>query len=154
LGKLLNGKNMKIGQNALLILTGCAALTLAVRAADISPDGGSPSTDNPYIAITTRNIFDLQEATLLTNVPPEAPASPSIKLVGITTILGDKQALLTENEPVIAGKPATTHSLILREHERFGGLEVLEINPQARTVRIKSDEKESLIHLMSVETRK
>jgi hypothetical protein len=154
LGKPLNGKNMKTGQKTLILFVASAAVALTGRAVDQLPAGDSLSSDNPYSGIINRNIFDLHEATRTQEAPQPEPASPKVKLAGITTILGDKQALLTVNAPGAAGKPPTTYSLILGEHERFGGLEVLEINPQAKTVKIKSDEIESLIHLGSAEARK
>src|SRR5205823_4883306 len=56
---------------------------------------------------------------------------PRITLTGITTILGNKRALMTVQLP---GKP--TQSFALAEGERSGGIEVLEINEKIGSVRI------------------
>lgn len=124
---------------------GWVALALSAQAALEVPENDALSNDNPYTAIVRRNIFDLGAAATITNTPTPAAPSSNIKLTGIFTVLGQKQALLIVNEPVASGKPAVNHSLILSEGQRSGDLEMVEINPQARTVEIKNGEIESVI---------
>lgn len=127
---------------------GCIALALVARAAKTPGDDHAVGSDNPYGAIVERNIFDLHDP------PPPAVDDkkdkgppPNIKLTGITTIFGAKQALFILNKPGAAGKPPSTQSLILSEGQRSGDLEVLEINPKGRLARIKLDDVESTLNI-------
>ena len=92
------------------------------------------STDNPYNSIVVRNPFGLIA------IPPPAPIEtttpPSnIKLTGITTILGIKNALLMAQEPGPAGK---SQSYILTEGQREGQIEVLTIDNIAGLVKVNN----------------
>src|SRR5262249_45052252 len=81
---------------------------------------------NPYQAILDRNVFGLK--------PPPPPGKSEekkvdlapITLTGITTILGNKRALMNVQVP---GK--TAQPLILAEGQREGEIEVLEIDEKA-----------------------
>ena len=97
--------------------------------------------DNPYTSIVERNVFALKP-------PPPAPDPnaqagnvpvPKIFLTGITTILGNKRALLKTPPP--QGKPGEgpkgEQSFILAEGQRDGDLEVLEIDEKAGAVKVK-----------------
>ena len=148
---------MKNGGKTLIFAAGCVVLALATRAEVKSPAQPEPvktlSRDNPYGAIIERNIFDLHDPPppdLNAGKPKEPPAN--IKLNGITTIFGNSRALFTVNRPGQAGKPPTTRSLMLAERQRSEDLEVLEINPKARTAKIKIDDVESLIHIETNKT--
>jgi hypothetical protein len=116
-------------------LLSLVALTMEARA--IVGD----TTENPYHAIVERNVFDLKKPdppAALTNAPATPP--PNVKLTGITTVLGPKKALFMVKDVDTPGKPPNKEeSVILREGERQGALEVLEINEKAETVRIKND---------------
>jgi hypothetical protein len=100
-----------------------------------------------YDAIAKRNAFDLHE------VPPppscrEQPGLPpiQIRLTGITTIFGDKRALLMVQEPAVAGKPAgKEESYILSEGQRQGAIQVLAIDEKTGTVRLSSDDTVSVL---------
>jgi hypothetical protein len=146
---------MKNGGKTVICAVGCLALAIAGRGAVNPPvEGGIDARgENPYTSIiTNRNVFDLHDPpppVLETNKPTAPPAN--IKLTGITTIFGNKQALFIINELGAAGKLPATHSVILAEGQRAGVLEVLEINPAGRNARIKNDDVESLI---SIETNK
>lgn len=148
---------MKNGGKTLIYAAGCIVLALAARAGVRSPGESESdkelSVGNPYGAIVERNVFDLHDPPVhdaKDDKPKEPP--PNIKLNGITTIFGNKQALFTVNRPGAAGKPPTTRSLMLAERQRSEDLEVLEIDPQARTARIKIDQIESLIHIETNKT--
>ena len=145
---------MKNGGKMLFCVAGSIALVMAARAAKSSsePSSDKPadtlSLDNPYGAIVERNIFDLHDPP-----PPKLEADqpkgppPNIKLNGITTIFGMKQALISLTKPGAAGKPPTTIYLTLSEGQRKDDVEVLEINPKARTTKIKNEDVESLLNI-------
>jgi hypothetical protein len=92
---------------------------------------------NPYQGITDRNIFGLKPPPAAPNpedamrVPP-----PKIKLTGITTILGKKQALLMVEVPAKPPQAAREESFIMTEGQREGEIEVLNIDVKAGTVKV------------------
>ena len=108
----------------------------------------SDSSDQPYSSIWLRNVFDLKPATppksdevVKTNLPP-----PGVHLTGITTIFGPKRAMFMVQDAPEPGKPAKPErSVILSEGQRQDVLEVLEIHPKERTVKIKVEELVSTI---------
>jgi len=150
---------MKRGPKTLICLLCIIALTMRARAVvndanpavDVSASGGdrgiSKTSDGGYSSIWLRNVFDLKPILPpppIDTKPPEPP--PNVKLQGITTILGDKRALFTVQVSGGPGKPpAKEESYMLSEGQRQGSLEVLEINPKARTVKIKVEELVSTI---------
>lgn len=90
------------------------------------------SAPRDFKGIPARNVFGLKSPT--PPPPPAPPPSPTInvKLTGLLTILSSKRAVLQITE---AGK---TESKIIKEGDRDGEVEVLEINEIAGTVRIKN----------------
>ena len=145
---------MKRGGKTLLCLLCLGALATTVRAvvndSDKNASSNSDATSDsgtPYNAIWLRNVFDLKPPTPPPTVPTNAPAPPpNIKLTGITTIFGNKQALFMVQEPQTPGKPPSKEeSYILKEGERQGALEVLNIDPKTSLVKIKNDGVESTI---------
>jgi hypothetical protein len=66
----------------------------------------------------------------------QAPSLPKITLVGITTISGNKRALLKVESP--GNSPGPTQSFILGEHQRSGQVEVLEIDEKSARVRVSN----------------
>lgn len=91
---------------------------------------------NEYQCIVERNIFALR-----TNSPPppstQAVAElPKITLTGITTIFGDKRALIKVNIPDKFPEPAKEQSYILREGQASDGIEVLEVQIEPPMVKI------------------
>jgi hypothetical protein len=96
-------------------------------------EGGS----GPYQAIVDRNVFALKPP------PPPAPDPASIKppapkvaLLGITTLLGKKRALLKFTPPAKPGEAAKETSLMLAEGQRDGEIEVLQVDEKAKSVTI------------------
>ena len=69
---------------------------------------------------------------------PEPTAQPAtVKLTGVTAVLGHKQALMLVQEPAGAGQPpAPERSCILSEGQAQGPIEVLEIDVKAGRVKI------------------
>jgi len=92
-----------------------------------------------YQAIPERNVFGLRPPTsdpLPTNPPAQLP---KITLTGITTILGNKRALLMLAPPNL--KPGDTNkemSMILTEGERQGDVEVLQIDEKQWRVKVNN----------------
>ena len=135
-------KDVKNGAKTLLLALACLAPVATLRA-----------ESTPYDIIVTRNIFGLdREEVIPTHKEVEKPAS-DVKLSGITTIFDLKQALLTVNAPTPDGKLAP-HSVTLAEGQRFGGVEVLQINPAARWVKVRKDSLESTIYLAAAGPKK
>lgn len=139
-----------------VILGMLVSLTLAPagRAAinDTPPATGYSTGDEPYSAIWTRNVFDLTPKP-----PPEQPKStapppPNVKLIGIYTLFG-KRAILTLQEPSTkpGQPPSKEESYTMTEGERRGGLELLEIDPKGRTVKIQNEGNTSTL---AIETNK
>ena len=99
-------------------------------------NGQSTSHQNPVHAIAERNLFGLTPKP-----PPYVPEKPSpplpkVKLTGITTILGNKLALLKVQFPPQPREPAKDKSYILGEGQRDGPIEVLEINEKLDKVKM------------------
>ena len=121
------GKTLALALSALTFSKGALALT-------------SDPSGNPYHGIVERNIFDIHAA--LPPPPPDPnigrPPPPTIKLQGITDILGRKQVLFKVQLPPKGGAPAKEESFILTVGERQGEIEVLEINPKAGTVKMNN----------------
>jgi hypothetical protein len=140
-----------------LCLGGVLAFVSVVQAntGDAPAQADSPdvsSDQQPYSAIWTRNVFDLKppEEKITTKAPEVAPPS-NIKLMGIYTIFG-KRALLSVQEAAGAGKPQGKEEFYnMSEGERHGVLELVEINPTARTVKIKNEE---IVSTITFETNK
>ena len=109
-------------------LTLCVAATASTAAA----------ADNPYQGIVERNVFGLKPPTPPPSPEDTKPPPPKITLTGITTILGNKRALLKFTPPPKPGEPAKEESYTLAEGEREGGLEVLEIDEKERTVKVNN----------------
>jgi len=104
--------------------------------------GFSPtSSGNPYHQIVERNLFGLRPPQPPRVEPPPAPL-PKVMLTGITTILGNKRALLKIQFPAQPSKKAKEESCILAQGQRDGVIEVLEINE--KTAQVKLDNSGTL----------
>jgi len=96
----------------------------------------APQLENPYREIAVRNVFSLRPRTpVQPGAPPTAPL-PTITLTGITTILGDKRAFLVITPPPKSAHPQTPMSCTLAEGQRDENVEVLQIDPEARSVKV------------------
>ncbi|MCX6896604.1 MAG: hypothetical protein NTZ16_14145 [Verrucomicrobia bacterium] len=93
------------------------------------------SGDNPYKSIVERNPFGLLPPPPPPPPPDTNPPPSNIKLTGITTILGIKNALLMAQEPGPGGK---SQSYILTEGQREGQIEVLTIDSVAGSVKVSN----------------
>jgi hypothetical protein len=125
------------------IAAGCAALCA------LAPLRTSADDSSPYSAIMERNVFDLKPPPPpVIDDPAKDKPKVTIKLTGITTILGPAKALFMVKIPDVPGKPPNKEeSYILNEGERQGVLEVVSINVDAGTVKVKNDGVESELSL-------
>ncbi len=101
---------------------------------------GTDSTANPYQSIVDRNVFGLKPPPPAKPAEPEKPPPPKITLNGVTTIFGNKRAVMSVQMPAKPPEPAKQQSFILAEGQRDGDLEVLEIDPtlEGGTVKVNN----------------
>jgi hypothetical protein len=92
----------------------------------------------PYQGIVGRNVFGLNQKPPAPEINTPPPPSSKVFLTGITTILGNKCALLKTTPPARPGEPAKEQAITLAEGQRDGDIEVLEINEKAGTVKISN----------------
>ena len=117
----------------LVLLAGNLALCAAATASTAA------AADNPYQRIVERNVFGLKPPPPPPDPESIKPPPPKIFLTGITTILGNKRALMKLTPPVTKpGEQPKEQAFTLAEGERDGGLEVLEIDEKARTVKVNN----------------
>src|SRR5882672_331701 len=101
--------------------------------------GGSATgadSANPYQGIVDRNVFGLKPPPAPPRPEDNKPPPPKITLTGITTILGNKRALMNVAMPPKPPDPAKQKSFILAEGQRDGDIEVLEIDETSGTVKV------------------
>jgi hypothetical protein len=121
----------------ILKISGCAlaAAVVAAQAHALVPE----IAPGQYQGITQRNVFGLRSPEVIT--PPTAVSAPlpKITLTGITTILGNKRALM-KILPVglKPGETAKELSLILTEGQRESEIEVLQIDEKNGTVKVNN----------------
>jgi hypothetical protein len=102
----------------------------------------STNPTNPYQAIPRRNIFGLRpEPTAVPSAPPIA--APEIILTGLTTITGSKLALLKLEFPAKPSQRQREESCILREGDKDGPVQVLQIDIKKETVKVDNSGKVS-----------
>jgi hypothetical protein len=134
---------MKSGAKTVVCVLGSLAVTAAAHA--IVNDEGADN-GNPYKVIIERNVFDLKAPTPAVSIVPTNAPPPNVKLTGITSILGKRQALFLVQKLGIPGKtPNTDVPYIITEGERQDTVEVLEINEKAETVKIKNEGNVSVL---------
>lgn len=96
-----------------------------------------PNANTRYDTIPQRNVFGLKPQ----EQPPSASQPPSqlpkVTVTGITTILGNKLALLkTQPSGAKPGQSSEEQSMILTEGQREGPIEVLNIDERTGNVRL------------------
>ena len=125
---------MTHGRKTLLCLLG----GLSVCALTVSTLGNTG--ENPYKAIVDRNVFGLKPPPPPVDPNLEAAAKnppPKITLTGITTILGNKRALMkTPPAAVKPGEQPREQSYILSEGQRDGDMEVVQIDEKTGSVKL------------------
>jgi hypothetical protein len=114
------------------------ALSVLVFEAGPRAIAAGPAGASPYEAIVERNVFGLRPPPPPPDPEANKPPPPKIMLQGITTILGNKRALLKMQMPPKPGEqPKGEQSFILAEGEREGDVEVLEIDDKTGIVKVK-----------------
>lgn len=95
---------------------------------------------SPYQGIPERNVFGLRPPAPPPVVNPEAnkPPPPKLTLTGITTIMGNKRALMTAQLPARPPEPARAQHYMLTEGQRDGDVEVLNIDEVKGTVSVNN----------------
>lgn len=123
-------------RSVLQILSCVSAVAVLGLPANASVGETSPGQ---YHVIPERNVFGLRPPPAQPNAAaPQAPL-PKITLTGITTILGNKRALMkVAPSHVKPGEPAKEESLILTEGQREGEVEVLQIDEHAGSVKVNN----------------
>lgn len=118
----------------LICLAGGLSVCVAARAVT------AESQSNPYQSIVDRNVFALKPPPPPPD--PEATKPPPVKitLTGITTIFGDKRALMKSPAPPgKPGEPAKPElSYILTVGQREGDIEVLDIDEVGGNVKLRN----------------
>jgi hypothetical protein len=87
----------------------------------------------PYEGIVDRNVFGLKPPPPPPIVEPQRAPPPKLILTGITSILGNKRALLMLQQP---NKPP--ESLMLEVGQSSGEIEILAIDTDAGTVKVRN----------------
>jgi hypothetical protein len=122
--------SMMTGGTTLACLAGAAVLCSTAKAT------ADDSSANPYQAIVERNVFGLKSPPPPPDPEANKPPPPKITLTGITTILGNKRALMKVMMPPKPGVKQEEQSFILAVGQRDGDIEVLEIDDAAGTVKV------------------
>ena len=117
-----------------MLLCALAGVAFCTAAQAVTSD----SSGSPYQAIVERNVFGLKAPPPPPDPEANKPPPPKILLTGITTILGNKRALMKMTPPATPGAPAKEQSFTLGEGQREGDLEVLEIDENAGTVKVNN----------------
>lgn len=131
-----NASKLTYRLHAGLVAALLLAATPAARSGEAAPASLGPA--NPYRDIVTRNTFGLRPISA--PAPPESYGGPPprLALTGITTILGDKRALLkvgpSSSKP--GEGPKAEESFVLAEGQRHGELQLLQVNEQTGSVRV------------------
>jgi len=121
-------------QNLKAFIYGLVGLSPFLAAQALVPG----SSQDHYQNIPERNLFALRPPPQVRN-EPIPPQLTKILLTGITTILGDKRALMkTLLPPGKPGDQAKEQSLILKEGQREGEIEVVAIDDKAGSVKVNN----------------
>jgi hypothetical protein len=110
-------------------------LGIAAYCAEAGVVGGASSAEQ-YEKIPQRNLFGLREPVQPTIESPK-PQLPKITLSGITT-MGSKLVFLKVQFPPKPGEQQGEQSFMLTAGQREGGIEILEINENAKTIRVNN----------------
>jgi hypothetical protein len=137
---------MRLGQQLMVGLALNAALVAGVQAGPVRPVNSVNSVSNgPYSAILARNVFDLQQPPKPGSAPPPPAALPNVKLIGLLDTSGHPQAVFSISEPGVIGK--TPIPCIMSVGQMQSGVEVLAIDLDTKTARIKMGENITIINL-------
>jgi hypothetical protein len=125
--------NMRLNMTLLSLLAGSLAACAAAEAVT-----AEASTASPYQSIVDRNVFGLKPPPPPPDPEASKPPPPKLILTGITTIFGNKRALMKTTLPAKAPEPAKEQSYMLAEGQRDGDIEVLQIDDKENTVKVRN----------------
>jgi hypothetical protein len=111
--------------------------TLGIAAICSSAGMRAAPSAKQYGQIPARNLFGLHEPVQPTNEPVK-PQLPKVSLSGISTINNKLAFLKLQPLSKPGEQPQSEQSLMLTEGQREAGIEVLEINEKAGTIRINN----------------
>ena len=134
---------MSLGRKIMFGLALNAALVAGAQAAAIRP--GNNASGGPYHTIMDRNIFQLVAPPIVKPPPPSPAAVPNVKLIGLMDISGHPQGLFSISDPTAPGKVPIP--CLMSVNERQSGVEVKEIDLQAKCARIQVGDNISMINL-------
>jgi hypothetical protein len=120
----------------------CALVLMAL----LSGGGELPAPENPYSTIVLPNLFRLKSPKV-DAVPAPLSVLPELKLLGVTTILAPKRAILKIRRSAIKGETASEETWIALEGQRKGAVEVIDIDEIAATVRVNNSGTEQIVTL-------
>jgi hypothetical protein len=108
-----------------------------------SSQAWAEAVSRSYDAIPARNAFNLQEPKPPPAPPPPEPVNPpNLKLTGISTIFSVRKAHLMLLEPGNATPKFYSLPVAGPDGPEAGGLRVLDINPEAGSVKVLLNQKE------------
>ncbi len=120
-----------------VLLAGVLPIFVCANAGAVVPSNDPRAFDG----IPSRNVFGLRAAQQ-PSVSNPPPTLPKLILQGITTILGNKRALLKEEPATQPGAKAPSKgedlSMILTEGQRQGDVEVLQIDEKLGSVKVSN----------------
>jgi hypothetical protein len=126
--------------------SGTLSRCLTAAVASLSLVGYAEVKENPYQVIIERNAFGLKPPppppVQQTNAPVDVPPAMDVKLTGISTLLGPPKVFLQiQNQQTKKFEfPAA-----LEVGEKLGDIEILAVDPEAGTVRIRSGDAETTL---------
>jgi hypothetical protein len=121
---------MMYGRKTLGAVAGAFVLCAGATAIAIESGG------TPYQGIVDRNVFGLKPPPPPPDPEANKPPPPNIKLTGIITMFGKKQALMKVVLPPKPGVKQEEQSYILAVGQRDGDIEVLDIDEKAGIVKV------------------
>lgn len=122
----------------------CLAFVLCAKAAAITSDISSSSAKD-YEQIAIRNVFGLKPPPP-PGPPPDTNKTPpsKITLTGITTFGGKRAIMKVAGTPKV-GQSAPEQTLVLRENQKEGEIEVVGIDETSGTVKVVNGGVEQLL---------
>lgn len=118
------------------------ALAIAALCTGANVATGQSSTEI-YGQIPARNLFGLHDP-VIPQVDPPPRVLPKVALTGIWTMGGKLAVVKVQNSPKAGEQPGEL-SLILGEGQRESGIEILQINEKAGTIRVNNSGTEMTI---------
>lgn len=124
-----------------ILVSVSTAAVLGLSAQAVAPDASIKQYQN----ISDRNVFGLRPPPVQPTATNATPALSKITLTGITTILGNKRALMKVAPKGMKPGDPKELSMILTEGQREGEIEVLQIDETRGSVKVNNSGTEILL---------